>query len=111
MRKVIDDVIAERMRQIHDEGWSSAHDDAHDFGKLACAGAAYAINASDEIHSGESLKYPPSCWPPDWYPSWWKPKNPRRDLIRAAALIVAEIERLDRLTTETPNLIIPSEDA
>jgi len=27
---------------------------------------------------------------------WWKPKGPRRDLIRAAALIVAEIERIDR---------------
>jgi hypothetical protein len=33
-------------------------------------------------------------WP--WSLHWWKPKSPRRDLIRAAALIVAEIERLDR---------------
>lgn len=27
---------------------------------------------------------------------WWKPGAPRRMLIKAAALIVAEIERLDR---------------
>jgi hypothetical protein len=27
---------------------------------------------------------------------WWKPKDRRRDLVRAAALIIAEIERLDR---------------
>jgi hypothetical protein len=33
-------------------------------------------------------------WP--WHDDWWKPKDRRRDLIRAAALIVAEIERLDR---------------
>lgn len=26
----------------------------------------------------------------------WQPKNPRRDLVRAAALIIAEIERIDR---------------
>jgi len=30
-----------------------------------------------------------------WAREWWKPKDRRRDLIRAAALIVAEIERLD----------------
>jgi hypothetical protein len=33
-------------------------------------------------------------WP--WSVQWWKPKDRRRDLVRAGALIVAEIERLDR---------------
>jgi hypothetical protein len=33
-------------------------------------------------------------WP--WDLKWWKPTTPRRDLVKAAALIVAEIERLDR---------------
>lgn len=32
---------------------------------------------------------------------WWKPTNRRRDLVKAAALILAEIERLDR--KDTPN--------
>jgi hypothetical protein len=27
---------------------------------------------------------------------WWKPTNRRRDLVKAGALILAEIERLDR---------------
>jgi hypothetical protein len=31
----------------------------------------------------------------------WKPEDRRRDLIRAAALLVAEIERLDRATPPT----------
>lgn len=36
----------------------------------------------------------PPTWP--WGAEWWKPKEPRRDLVRAGALIIAEIERLDR---------------
>ncbi|WP_171346570.1 hypothetical protein [Acinetobacter baumannii] len=28
--------------------------------------------------------------------TFWKPKSPRQDLVRAAALLIAEIERLDR---------------
>ncbi|HID0369034.1 TPA: hypothetical protein ACXAX7_003462 [Acinetobacter baumannii] len=34
-----------------------------------------------------------------WWPfadTFWKPKSPRQDLVRAAALLIAEIERLDR---------------
>lgn len=33
-------------------------------------------------------------WP--WDREWWKPKDRRRNLVRAAALLIAEIERLDR---------------
>jgi hypothetical protein len=36
----------------------------------------------------------PGIWP--WSPDWWKPRDARRNLERAAALIIAEIERLDR---------------
>jgi hypothetical protein len=35
-----------------------------------------------------------SFWP--FERSAWKPKSPRSDMVKAAALIVAEIERLDR---------------
>jgi len=38
-------------------------------------------------------------WP--WNMVWWKPKNYRRDLVKAAALLVAEIERLDRKAQST----------
>jgi hypothetical protein len=38
----------------------------------------------------------PDGWP--WAPELWKPANARRDLVKAGALILAEIERLDRLT-------------
>lgn len=94
---VLGEVNAERERQKVVEGWSDDHDDKHASGVLATAGALYAINAAKGIQSGAPV---PLGWP--WSPEWWKPKSPRHDLIRAAALIVAEIERLDRLAP-TPN--------
>lgn len=36
---------------------------------------------------------PPQYWP--WAAHWWNPLSFRRDLIRAGALIIAAIERLD----------------
>ena len=89
------------MRQIDEEGWSADHDNNHQPGELARAAAAYAIHMA-KFHDAEALgakytmKARPDVWP--WDRRWWKPKNPRRDLVRAAALIVAEIERLDRVT-------------
>jgi len=83
------DILKERRRQIEQEGWTPAHDDDHDSGQLADAAACYALNAS-----GYGEKRFEHFWP--FASRWWKPKEPRRDLVRAAALIIAEIERLDR---------------
>lgn len=95
MSKAIDDVLAERQRQIDEEGWTAEHDDDHGGGELAAAGASYALHAADTL-SASFTPDPdvPGTWP--WDDSWWKPKDPRRDLVRAAALILAEIERMDR---------------
>ncbi|HLH95045.1 MAG TPA: hypothetical protein VKW08_07995 [Xanthobacteraceae bacterium] len=82
-------VLAERRRQIDAEGWTAEHDDAHAPGDLARAGAAYAIYGN-----GVRAKTAELVWP--WAPDWWKPHNIRRDLVRGAALILAEIERFDR---------------
>ncbi|MFK1062584.1 hypothetical protein [Pseudomonas aeruginosa] len=84
------DVQAERLRQVEAEGWMPEHDDAHDTGALASAAGCYAMF---------SLAYPagdPSrFWP--WDKSWWKPSpDGRRNMVKAGALILAEIERLDR---------------
>lgn len=92
---VIDEITAERKRQIEVEVWTSEHDDEHERGELGKAAACYADFASDEDYLLFLCKPGlPYDWP--WDEKWWKPKNRRRDLIRAAALIVAEIERLDR---------------
>lgn len=89
-------VAAERFRQIEAEGWSLEHDDEHESGELARAGAAYAIGALKHVGMDRGLlrEVVPKVWP--WSKDWWKPQGFRRDLIRAAALILAEIERHDR---------------
>lgn len=95
---VIDEIAAERARQIEVEGWTPEHDDSHISGSLAGAAACYAI--SDRVQRIQAARPGPGTtffdrlWP--WDLNWWKPKDRRRDLIRAGALIVAEIERIDR---------------
>lgn len=96
MSKAFDDVKAERDRQISAEGWTPEHDDDHRCGELASAAAAYAHVASygDIAHAIAPAGSPPDFWP--WEDKWWKPADPRRMLVKAGALILAEIERLDR---------------
>jgi hypothetical protein len=83
-------VVAERFRQIEDEGWSADHDDEHEEGELAQAGAVYAMHADcgddDDV---------PADW--RWSDRWWKPGDGfRRNLVKAAALIIAEGDKFDR---------------
>lgn len=91
---VLAEVAAERRRQVEEEGFDAAHDDEHDEGDMALAAAAYAVNTTND----DPLFFSNVTWPlwPWEGAFWWKPTTPRRDLIKAAALIVAEIERLDR---------------
>lgn len=81
-------VIAERFRQVEVEGFDAANDDRNPRGQLAVAGACYALEA------GMLSTSPPAAWP--WTLEWWKPQGFRRDLVRAAALQIAEGERFDR---------------
>lgn len=94
------DVLLERTRQIEAEGWTAKHDDTNnDEGDLAAAACAYALYAADELHpqsqgDGNFSRNVPPVWPFDL--AWWKPNDPRRALVKAGALILAEIERIDR---------------
>jgi hypothetical protein len=95
----VEDIAAERARQVSAEGWTPEHDDEHDAGELASAAACYAVNAACQIHpyDGNGAEVGDLPWWP-WDKSWWKPRDARRDLVRAGALIAAEIDRLDRAT-------------
>jgi hypothetical protein len=74
-------IAAERQRQIEAEGWTPEHDDGHATGDLAEAAAAYTLN--------DVTLFP--------WPDWWKPgTDPVRRLVKAGALIAAEIDRLSR---------------
>ena len=84
----VQSVIAERQRHQSAEGWTPEHDDQYSKSQLLWASSCYVLNA---IHPFNRI---PFDWP--WTPEWWKPTNPRRDLVKAGALILAEIERIDR---------------
>jgi len=105
----IDEIAAERKRQIEVEGWTADHDLFHKDKSLALVAALYAtpIELLEKIESANSITFR-DPWP--WWgqpgndsycgptPAWDKraKHSERRRLVIAAALIVAEIERLDR---------------
>ncbi len=85
-------ICKERMRQIAVEGFDAAHDDLQDEKELLEAAICYVIQARDY---GPSSKHPtkmPGEWP--WDVRLWKPSDPVRMLVKAGALIAAEIDRL-----------------
>lgn len=94
------DVMSERQRQITAEGWTPESDDEYVSSEMAGAAACYAhhVNARGWVFKNRPDDYQSeiesSDWP--WSPEWWKPTSPRRDLVKAGALIIAEIERIDR---------------
>ncbi|MDT9799911.1 MULTISPECIES: hypothetical protein [Klebsiella] len=81
----IADIIAERQRQQSVEGFSTEQDDTYVGCQLAAAAICY-------IEPMEAMSY----WPADWHDDSFKPTNERRNLVKAGALIIAEIERIDR---------------
>ncbi|HBP4574726.1 hypothetical protein IPC618_21445 [Pseudomonas aeruginosa] len=88
------DVQAERRRQVEAEGWTPEHDDEHADGQMARAAACYALAGSSAPNDGTAALLVSLAWP--WDEQWWKPSTARRDLVKACALALAEIERLDR---------------
>lgn len=99
------DILAERSRQITAEGYTTSHDDEHSGGELAAAASAYVFAAADRLHpmsqgdGGFTASEPPMMMPQQWS---FKPDDPRRMLVKAGALIIAEIERLDRAAVAQP---------
>ncbi|HHW1707582.1 TPA: hypothetical protein ACUUCU_002372 [Pseudomonas aeruginosa] len=88
------DVQAERRRQITAEGWTPEHDDEHADGQMARAAACYALAGSSAPKDGTAALLVSLAWP--WDEQWWKPSTARRDMVKACALGLTEIERLDR---------------
>lgn len=85
-------IAAERQRQIDVEGWTPEHDDEHGDYALASAAMAYIPHA---IYRRDPAELPNQWWP--WAREWWKPSaDPVRNLVKAGALIAAEIDRLQR---------------
>ena len=96
------DVAAERRRQIEVEGWTPEHDDEHGNTSMSIAAACYALADVRAALAVQTVHLSDLWSRTGWSASWFKPKDRRSNLIRAAALLVAEIERLDR--HEPPNV-------
>lgn len=93
-------IAEERIRQITEEGFDSKRDDEYVNGELSGAAAAYAIHAHHQISYWVfNLENPPGqTW--NWPSETWKPSSdPIRNLVKAGALIAAEIDRLQRITS------------
>jgi hypothetical protein len=95
-KSAIELIAEERHRQIDTKGFSAAHDDEHDFGQIAAAAGCYALAGWSNTTSQE-------LWP--WEePNPWKdqdrwnitPAERINELVKAGALIAAEIDRLQR---------------
>lgn len=86
MSKAIDDVLAERARQVSEEGFKPEMDDQYTKMELPWAALSYINPNMAHIF-----------WP--FKQSWFKlnEKSPRRNYVKAVALLIAEIERLDRI--------------
>jgi hypothetical protein len=113
------DVVTERARQqLHQPpegvrpglGYGEAYtprwdDDMNGDSEMAKAAAVYAYGATypeaarkamlQQAHAGRTTRIF-EMWPASWDFVHYKPTTARRDLVKAGALILAEIERLDR---------------
>lgn len=102
-------ITAERQRQIEVEGWTHEHDDKHTEGQLRRAAGWYALNADAcNWHDVVGVTHPDSAasalfkerdgyysWP--FAREWFRPTGDTvRDLVKAGALIAAEIDRIQR---------------
>jgi hypothetical protein len=97
------DLIAtERRRQIEVEGWDAANDAGNDEQEMVYGASAY-LQSVMHPHHHPNMKRDfilNMYWPRQWNPAWFKPTTPIRDLVKAGALIAAEIDRLQRIEAQ-----------
>lgn len=111
--RIADEVVEERVSQIIKHGYTRSHDDDHENGELAMAAALYASPVDNLVmlESDNERLITKDPWP-FWFASPGTPHsehagdkrnafNRRKRLVIAGALILAEIERLDRSTGKT----------
>ena len=105
MKTGIELIAEERKRQIEVEGYVSKNDDIYwSHGELADAASCYAMDKSLRTCTmavGDTIFK--SIWP--WSDACFKPTpdNRIKELVKAGALIVAEIDRLQRLKEDSPS--------
>lgn len=86
-------IAEERERQLSDERHLPQNDDLYTDNQLARAAESYlvAVTSPDEEGDDKGKARPDWDWP--WHNSSWKPGTDVRNLVKAGALIAAEIDR------------------
>jgi hypothetical protein len=93
LSKGADLILAERERQISEEGYNKTHDSFHNYEEFIKAAISYSINS---FNDDESKKLGEQWWP--WSEESYKPKDVLQNLKRAGALIAAAIDRFEEGT-------------
>jgi len=90
-------IADERRRQIEAEGFTVEHDQQWTKAQLARAGREYVTCYIGQAAGFQPIKkWVAMYWP--WAPEWWKPSDdPIRNLVKAGALLAAEIDRVNRM--------------
>jgi|SRR5690606_29838756 len=98
MKTAIELITEERKKQIS-KGYTAEHDDTHIAEEIADCAALYAL-------SDDAIDFINEQWGDDMQLHFWRfdlpsykptPNNRIKQLTKAAAMLVAEIERLQRL--------------
>jgi hypothetical protein len=105
-------VEEERYRQRNIKGYTPAHDLTHESGELSQAACCYVVCASAQIRgsrkeewTAETFENMADCidWP--FAKKEWKPSgDPVRNLVKAAALLGAEIDRILFVRSHPPEI-------
>jgi len=91
-------IAEERKRQVEVEGWTAHHDqEMHSDEEMAMAAVCYATPTDFRHTRVANSSLIPIEWP--WNARWWKPTpdDRVRELVKAGALIAAEIDRLNAI--------------
>jgi hypothetical protein len=90
-------IAIERARQKSVEGYDQTHDIMHPTDEFCRAAIAYVVHDVSVIPSKGSVE---GWWPEKWNADMFKPKDRKRNLVRAGALIAAAIDRLQYEETD-----------
>lgn len=87
-------IVAERFRQVLEEGYNPEHDAQHGGQDLVDAAIAYAVPSAERKSRSRFQPEVPEQWP--WERESWKPTpdDRVRELVKAGALIAAAIDVL-----------------
>lgn len=101
MNTAIIKALEERQRQINEEGFIADRDDEYVSGELAEAAICYTEAVREQANGVDPTRLKlaePINWPDNWdFNKWWKPsEDPKRNIIKAMALLSAEYDRIER---------------